>query len=259
MTERSIPLVNSLWRLVWRGRGETYRTIVIAVLVALGVRTFLFEPFNIPSSSMKPTLLIGDYLFVSKMSYGLSRYSFPFGFPPFDGRILGGDPERGDVAVFKTPSDNETDYIKRVIGLPGDQVQVQGGRLYINGEMVAREAVGEGPEGACLGAGYPPRTSRPTVFRETLPGGVAHEIWECSDEARFDDTRVYTVPEGHFFMMGDNRDNSSDSRVIGPVPLQNFVGHAVIIFISFSEDSSLFDPTTWGDAIRWGRIGMTID
>ncbi len=255
MTERSTPRVRSIWSLVWRDRGDTYRTIIIAVLVALGIRTFFFEPFNIPSSSMKPTLLVGDYLFVSKMSYGYSQHSFPWSFPPFPGRVFSGDPERGDVAVFKTPADNETDFIKRVIGLPGDEVQMRGGRLYLNGEAVPREEVGEGPLGAC---GY--SNSRPSVYRETLPGGTTHLIWECGDNRRLDSTRVFNVPPGHYFMMGDNRDNSSDSRAgVGFVPLENFVGRAEIIFISFDEHSSIFDPSDWGDVIRWGRIGMSID
>ncbi len=256
MTEqRSTPKVSSLWSLIWRNRGDTYRTIVVAVLVAFGIRTFLFEPFNIPSGSMKPTLLVGDYLFVSKMSYGYSQHSFPWSFPPFSGRILGSEPERGDVAVFKTPADNRTDFIKRVIGLPGDRVQVREGRLYINDVMVPREKIGEGPNGSC---GYGPMRS--TVYEETLPNGVKHEIWECGDNLRYDNTRVFEVPPGHFFMMGDNRDNSSDSRAtVGFVPLQNFVGRADIIFISFDDHASFWNPGDWGDLIRWGRIGMTID
>ncbi len=253
MTERSTEKVGSLWGLIWRNRGDTYRTVVVAVLVAFGIRTFLFEPFNIPSGSMKPTLLVGDYLFVSKMSYGYSQHSFPWSFPPFSGRILGSDPERGDVAVFKTPADNSTDFIKRVVGLPGDTIQVRDGRLYINEQVVPREKVGLSPTGAC-------GVKRATVYRETLPNGVSYDIWECGDTLRYDNTKVYTVPPEHFFMMGDNRDNSSDSRAnVGYVPLENFVGRAEIIFISFDEHSSFFNPGDWGDLIRWGRIGMTID
>lgn len=245
--------MSRIWSLIWRNRGDTYRTIVVAVLVALGIRTFLFEPFNIPSSSMKPTLLVGDYLFVSKMSYGYSRHSFPWSFPPFSGRVFGSEPERGDVAVFKTPVDNDTDFIKRVVGLPGDKIQVRQGRLYINDVAVQREEIGQAPAGSC---GY----TRATVYRETLPDGVSYEIWECGDSQRFDNTRVFEVPSDHFFMMGDNRDNSSDSRAsVGYVPLENFVGRAEIIFISFDDASSIFDPGDWGDLIRWGRIGMIID
>ncbi len=254
MSERSTPKVNSLWSLIWRNRGDTYRTVVVAVLVAFGIRTFLFEPFNIPSGSMKPTLLVGDYLFVSKYSYGYSQHSFPWSFPPFSGRILGSDPERGDVAVFKTPADNRTDFIKRVVGLPGDRIQVRGGELFINDKAVPREKIGESPAGAC---GYAGPTA--TVYRETLPNDVSYEVWDCGT-SRFDNTRVFEVPPDHFFMMGDNRDNSSDSRAnVGYVPLENFVGRAEIIFISFEEHASFFDPSDWGDLIRWGRIGMTID
>ncbi|GAB5470794.1 MAG: signal peptidase I [Rhodospirillales bacterium] len=246
-----------IWNLIWRNRGDTYRTVIVAVLVALGIRTFLFEPFNIPSGSMKPTLLVGDYLFVSKMSYGYSRHSFPWSFPPFSGRVFGSDPERGDVAVFKTPADNNTDYIKRVIGLPGDRIQVRAGELYINDQLVPREDLGPSPFGRCSAYQGSPR---PTAYRETLPGGVSHVIWKCSDSGRANNTRVFTVPPDHFFMMGDNRDNSNDSRgSVGPVPLENFVGRADILFISFDDQSSIFDPSDWGDLIRWGRIGKTIE
>jgi len=249
--------VESLWNLVWRARGDTYRTIVVAVLVALGIRTFLFEPFNIPSGSMKPTLLVGDYLFVSKMRYGYSRHSFPWSLGPFSGRVLGSAPERGEVAVFKTPADDRTDFIKRVIGLPGDRIQLRGGVLYLNGEAVPREPIGEGPEGSCW------NNKRAAVYRETLPNGVSYETWDCGLSA-LHRPGVFTVPPGHFFMMGDNRDNSSDSRNqrpdgVGYVPLENFVGRAEIVFVSFDEHSSIFDPGEWGDLIRWSRIGMTID
>lgn len=254
MSERSTPKVSSLWSLIWRNRGDTYRTVVVAVLVAFGIRTFLFEPFNIPSGSMKPTLLVGDYLFVSKYSYGYSQHSFPWSFPPFSGRILGSEPERGDVAVFKTPADNRTDFIKRVVGLPGDSIQMRDGQLFINDEAVAREKIGQSPAGVC---GYAGPTA--TVYKETLPNDVSYEVWDCGN-GRYDNTRVFEVPPGHFFMMGDNRDNSSDSRAnVGYVPLENFVGRAEIIFISFDEHSSFFDPSDWGDLIRWGRIGMSID
>ena len=212
---------------------------------------------------MEPTLLIGDALLASKFPYGYGTSSLPIQISlPESGRVFAETPKLGDVVVFRWPGDRSQAWVKRVVGLPGDRIQVQEGRPYINDELVPREAVGEGPEGACLGyLGGRTLTgsSRPMVFKETLPGGVEHEIWECSDSDRYDNTRVYTVPPESFFMMGDNRDNSSDSRVIGPVPAENFVGEALVIFISFTEDSSLFDPTTWGDAIRWGRIGMTID
>ena len=242
--------MGKLWDLVWRRRGDTYRTIIVAVLIALGVRTFAYEPFNIPSGSMKPTLLVGDYLFVSKFSYGYSRHSFPWSFPPFEGRIPDGAPERGDVAVFKTPSDDATDYIKRVIGLPGDRIQVREGRLVINGEVVPRELVGEG-EDTCRG-------QKVQLYRETLPGGVEHMIWECSDRDSLDNTKEYVVPDDHYFMMGDNRDNSSDSRVIGPVPAENLIGRAEFLFFSHDETFG-WNPLEWPDSIRWNRIFDSVD
>ncbi len=234
------------------GVGEFFKTAVLAVLLALFIRTFFFEPFNIPSGSMFPTLKIGDYLFVSKTSYGYSRYSFPFGLADFKGRMLEAEPERGDVIVFRLPSNPSIDYIKRLIGLPGDRIQVRGGRLYINGDMVEREAVGmqriEAPEG-----GY----DNIMEYIETLPGGVMHRIYEESDSEELDNTPEYTVPDGHYFMMGDNRDNSRDSRVkeeVGFVPYDNLVGRAEILFFSIDQTASIFKPWTWFTAIRYNRI-----
>jgi len=232
------------------GIGETLRTVVYAVLVALVVRTVAFEPFNIPSGSMIPTLLIGDYLFVSKYSYGYSRHSLPFSLPVIEGRILADPPARGDVAVFKLPSDPSTDYIKRVIGLPGDRVQMRGGRLVINGETVPRERI----------ADFVWRDARGNVVRfaqfvETLPGGEAHRIIEVSDSQVFDDTREFVVPDGHYFMMGDNRDNSSDSRAdVGFVPIENFVGRAEFLFFSSDGSARLWEVWKWPFAIRFDRM-----
>ena len=229
--------------------GEFARTALLAVLLALTIRTFLYEPFNIPSGSMLPTLLVGDYLFVSKPAYGYSEYSFPFGLIDFDGRIFEGEPERGDVVVFKLPSDTSTDYIKRVIGLPGDTVQVTSGRLILNGEVIPREPIGmhAGEDGNVL-----------MEYIETLPGEVMHRIYEESDVGPLDNTPVYTVPDGHYFMMGDNRDNSQDSRVqelVGFVPYKNFVGRADFLFFSVDgSDANLFRPWTWPGAIRFSRI-----
>ena len=230
---------------------ETVRTVFYAILIAMVVRTFAFEPFNIPSGSMKPTLLVGDYLFVSKYSYGYSRYSFPWSPPLFDGRVLSGEPERGDVVVFKKPSDNETDYIKRLVGLPGDRIQVVGGVLHINDEAVGREKVGEIADGNRLN----PRTFE--VYRETLPNGRQHLIWEASDNDHLDNTDVYAVPEGHFFFMGDNRDNSRDSRVlydVGYVPLDNLVGRAEFLFFSHDNSASWWQVWRWPWVIRFSRI-----
>lgn len=264
--------MSKFWNLVWRQRGDTYKTIIAAILIAVGIRTFLFEPFNIPSGSMKPTLKIGDYLFVSKYSYGYSRYSFPWSLAPIDGRILASEPERGDVIVFKTPSDNKTDFIKRLIGLPGDKIQMKNGQLYINDQAVERTLLREEPDEcrsengisrSCSCGGNPLK-----VYLETLPEGRQHEIWECRDDKPYaDNTPVFEVPAGHYFMMGDNRDNSSDSRFIGPVPEENLIGRAEILFFSHKDGSEtgnediaeIWEVWKWPDAIRWNRFFKSID
>jgi signal peptidase I len=232
---------------------EVFKTVVIAFILALFIRTFLYEPFNIPSGSMLPTLLVGDYLFVSKPAYGYSHYSFPLGIADFEGRIAEEKPERGDVVVFKLPSDPSIDYIKRIVALPGETVQVIRGRLYINGEQVERE-----PIGLYESAENGNHTSQKLMeYIETLPGGVMHSIYEVSDNADLDNTQKYTVPEGHYFMMGDNRDNSQDSRVqslVGFVPFENIIGRADILFFSVDEEASLFNPLTWPGNIRFSRI-----
>lgn len=232
--------------------GEFFRTALYAVILALVIRTFLYEPFNIPSGSMLPTLEVGDYLFVYKPSYGYSRYSFPFGIAPIEGRALAALPERGDVVVFKLPSNPSVDYIKRLIGLPGDRIQVREGRLYINGNLVPREPVGL--ETVREGGAQVTVMS----YIETLPGGIMHRIYEESDEQPLDNTEEFTVPEGHYFMMGDNRDNSQDSRVqslVGFVPYENLVGRADRIFFSFdSGQAHMRRPWTWFSAIRYDRI-----
>jgi signal peptidase I len=216
------------------------------------VRVFLFQPFNIPSGSMIPTLLVGDYLFVSKYSYGYSRYSFPFGPNLFSGRIWAKEPERGDVVVFKLPRDNETDYIKRVIGLPGDEIQMIHGVLHINGEAVKKERVEDfvmrDPSG---------RERHMARYMEILPNGVTYPVLDLVNEGVGDNTDVYKVPEGHFFMMGDNRDNSTDSRFlseVGYVPFENLVGRAQIIFFSIDEDASFWQIWKWPVDVRWWRI-----
>lgn len=235
------------------GVGDFIKTAVFAILLALLIRTFLYEPFNIPSGSMLPTLEVGDYLFVSKPSYGYSRYSFPFGIADFEGRLFDDAPKRGDVIVFKKPDETKIDYIKRLIGLPGDRIQMRGGRLFINGKMVEREEVGirriDAPEGG---------KENVTEYIETLPDGSMHKIYEESDGESLDDTEVFIVPEGHFFMMGDNRDNSMDSRVIGLVPEDNLVGRAEILFFSIDGTASLAKPWTWPGGIRYSRLLNTI-
>jgi len=233
---------------------ETAKTIVYAVLIALVVRTVAYEPFNIPSGSMIPTLLVGDYLFVSKFSYGYSRYSLPFGLPLFSGRLFSHSPERGDVVVFKLPTDNSTDYIKRVIGLPGDHIQMKNGILYINGQAVQRKRINdflyqEGP-GAVIPLAQ---------YIETLPNGVQHRIIEMSDNGPLDNTQEYVVPPGDYFMMGDNRDNSQDSRVlsaVGYVPAENLIGRAQFIFFSTDGSARWWPPEfwKWPFAIRYSRL-----
>ena len=229
--------------------------LVEALAIAMFVRVFFYQPFNIPSGSMKETLLIGDYLFVSKLSYGYSRFSFPFSPNLFSGRIFGAEPKRGDVAVFKLPRDNSTDYIKRVIGLPGDEIQMKNGQLFINGQGVPKVPVGvfttweDGHERMI------------PVFEETLPNGGKYKVLDSDLNGPYDNTSVYKVPHGHYFMMGDNRDNSTDSRVqsaVGFVPYENFVGRAGVIFFSAGGDGSgamhWWVPWTWPFNIRWTRF-----
>ncbi|MCJ7599763.1 MAG: signal peptidase I [Methyloceanibacter sp.] len=234
------------------GMRDTVRVIIHALILALIVRVFLFQPFNIPSGSMIPTLLIGDYLFVSKYSYGYSRYSFPFGLNLFSGRVWATDPERGDVVVFKLPRDNETDYIKRVIGLPGDEIQMINGVLHINGQAVPKETIDDyvvkEPSG---------RERHMARFRETLPNGVSYPVLDLVQSSFGDTTEVYRVPEDHFFMMGDNRDNSTDSRFlseVGFVPFENLVGKAQAIFFSIDERSSFWEFWKWPTSVRWSRM-----
>jgi signal peptidase I len=249
------------------GLWETAKVIVQALLIAFFVRTFLYQPFNIPSGSMYPNLMIGDYLFVSKLSYGYGKYSFNFALNGFSGeplvkccpvdfpgrKFLADTPERGDVAVFKLPTDTDTDYIKRVIGLPGDRIQMKQGVLFINDVAVRKERIEDyvdqdGEFGA-----------NPVVpqYLETLPNGVSYRVLDLGPDEPLDNTEVYTVPPGHYFMMGDNRDNSQDSRVlshVGYVPVENFVGRADIIFFSISPEASLLKVWEWPVLIRWLRF-----
>ena len=236
---------------------DTLKTLLIAGTIALGFRSLVAEPFNIPSGSMIPSLLVGDYLFVTKYSYGYSRYSFPFGLAPIDGRLFGGDstPQRGQVAVFRLPSDTSVDYIKRVIGVPGDRIQVRLGVLHINGHPVERRLVGNGRQSASGGG------QMTTLYQETLPGGLTHLIQEISDRQTFDNTPEYVVPAGHYFMMGDNRDNSRDSRSssVGFVPLENFIGEARFLFFSHDSSAYIWELWKWPSAIRFERLGNTIE
>ena len=239
---------------------ETIKTIVYALLIAGVFRTVLFQPFWIPSGSMKDTLLIGDFLFVNKMAYGYSRYSCPFGMCPFEGRILGAEPVRGDVVVFRHPV-NKQDFIKRVVGLPGDTVQMRSGQMFINGSPVPQVADGnfneiyerQGPIGSfpLCAEGNPGLGGACTKAKsvETLPNGVQHSVLDVSG-GRLDNTGVFSVPEGHYFFVGDNRDNSTDSRVkqefggVGFVPFDHLIGRADRVMFS-SAGRSLFFVWTW--------------
>lgn len=236
---------------------DTARTVTYAVVIALIIRAFLFQPFNIPSGSMIPTLLIGDYLFVSKFSYGYSKHSFPFSLPLFDGRVLASQPERGDVIVFKKPTDNKTDFIKRLVGLPGDEIQVRRGILHINGKPVKRERMEDFIEKSPSGD-----LRRYPQYRETLPNGVSYTTLDTDANGYLDNTGVYKVPEGHYFMMGDNRDNSNDSRVpseVGYVPFENLVGRAEVIFFSTDGSARIWEIWNWFSATRWNRLFHEVD
>ena len=230
---------------------EFVKTILIAGALALGFRSLLFEPFNIPSGSMIPTLLVGDYLFVSKYSYGYSRYSFPFGVAPIDGRIFESQPERGDVAVFRQPKNETVAFVKRIVGLPGDRIQVTDGVLRINDVPVNRSK----KRIATATDGY--NVIKFVVYEETLPNGRSYVIQERSDNDMLDNTSVYEVPPGHYFMMGDNRDNSRDSRAasVGMVPAENLIGRAERLFFSHNGSASLWQIWKWPFAIRYGRLG----
>lgn len=237
---------------------EIIKTVVFALLIAFVLRVLLFQPFTIPSASMEPNLYEGDYIVVSKWSYGYSKHSIPFSPPLFAGRILGKDPTRGDIVVFKLPRDNKTDYIKRVIGLPGDKVQMIANKLYLNGAPVKDVVVSR----AELADMFGPRPV--TQVRETLPNGKSFMTQDYGPGGDLDDTPVYEVPNGHFFMMGDNRDNSIDSRVemsagVGMVPAENLVGKAEIIMFSWSPGASLFNPVSWFANLRPSRFFKILD
>lgn len=229
---------NGLW--------ETVKVIVQALLLALVVRTLLFQPFTIPSGSMIPTLLVGDYLFVSKYSYGYSRFSMPLSPNLFEGRIWGADPERGDIAVFKLPQNTNIDYIKRVIGLPGDKIQVKDSILHINGRPVKRERIEDFKDDGG-GPALP-------MYKETLPNGVTYNTLDLH-LTEGDNTKIFEVPKGHFFMMGDNRDNSVDSRFdVSYVPHENFVGPAKSIFFSVANDAHPLYFWRWPSDMRFDRL-----
>jgi signal peptidase I len=237
---------------------ELFKIALTAFCLAYIIRALFFQPFNIPSGSMKPTLLVGDYIFVTKFSYGYGPYSAFFMPKNMRGRLLQkGEPQRGDVIVFKIPSNNNLDFIKRIVGMPGDEIQMQRGRLYINGERVARKKVSEGPVENRFG-----NKLTMTHYIETLPGGRQHSIYEVSDKAALDNTERFIVPEGHYFVMGDNRDNSQDSRVlekVGTVPLGHIIGRADRVFFSTDGTAGLLEFWQWPFATRFSRIFNAIN
>ncbi|MBH0113772.1 signal peptidase I [Novosphingobium sp. YJ-S2-02] len=255
--------------------------LVLGVVV---LRSFIISPFNIPSESMLPRLLIGDYLFASKWSYGYTKYSLPFSAPLIPGRIFAHQPERGDVVIFKAPPGNDLDYIKRVIGLPGDEIQMRDGQVFLNGKAVPKVRVDDlilpvtqnmldaartemrhpcvDPTFAMVRPDGTPACRYPQ-FRETLPNGVSYNVLDLGTFDK-DNTPVTIVPEGHMFLMGDNRDNSQDSRFpavegggIGIVPQENLVGKAAVMMFSTDGSASWIKPWTWFTAARWNRIGGT--
>lgn len=230
--------------------GSFVKTLIAAIICAGIVRSFFYEPFHIPSSSMKPNLLIGDYIFVSKFSYGYSKYSFPFSPNLFAGRIWKKAPQRGDVVVFRLPSDTSINYVKRLIGLPGDQIQMVNGQVFINQKPIPKEYLDDFLDSDNVKI---PR------FTETLPEGKTIEVLDQSPDMPQDNTGTYIVPEGHYFMMGDNRDNSQDSRFlthVGYVPEENLIGKAQAIFFSSSEP--FWEFWQWHNSIRWHRIFKTV-
>jgi signal peptidase I len=230
---------------------EYFESIVIAVILALFIRTFVVQAFKIPTGSMENNLLVGDHLLVNKFVFAPTASRL-------EGMLLPIDPiQRGDVVVFKYPEEPERDFIKRVIGLPGDRIQVVRGVLQINGQAVTRERIDDYQTVNPFG-----RTKAALRYHETLPGGVRHEIIELDgDNGTWDNTELYVVPAGHYFMMGDNRDNSTDSRAlsdVGFVPFENFVGRAEIIFFSIAEDASFWQVWQWPWSVRWGRLFQPI-
>ncbi|MBX5157304.1 MULTISPECIES: signal peptidase I [unclassified Rhizobium] len=247
MSEKVETKPNALW--------ENIKVIIQALILAMVIRTVLFQPFTIPSGSMMPTLLVGDYIFVNKFAYGYSKYSLPFSPDIFSGRLFGSDPKRGDIVVFRFPPNPEVDYIKRCIGLPGDHIQVTDGVLYVNGKPVPKVADGTFTSDYKLdpGADVP-------VFRETLDSGKTYDTLDQSPVSRGDNTREFIVPEGHYFMMGDNRDNSLDSRFdVGFVPAENLVGRASVIFFSLGNDTSFREIWKWPTNMRWDRLFKVVE
>jgi signal peptidase I len=231
---------------------DLIKVLAQALAIAVVFQTVLYKPFNIPSGSMRPTLLEGDYVFVSKFSYGYSIHSIPFAPPLFSGRILASQPERGDVVVFKAPNETSKNFIKRLVGLPGDEIQMIEGALHINGQPVSRQRGEDFVTKSSFGIDV-----RVETYQETLENGTTYTTLDLTKDGAVDNTPVYVVPEGHFFFMGDNRDNSQDSRytqVVGFVPFELLVGRAEIIFFSVDQDTRIWEPWKWPTSIRWSRF-----
>ena len=230
------------------------KSIIIAVFIALLIRSFIAEPFNIPSGSMKPNLLVGDFIFVSKWSYGYSKHSLPFSIPLIPKKIFSKIPKRGDIAVFKTPEDNRTDYIKRVIGLPGDKIKIINGQIILNNNKIFRKKTND-----FIDNDKKSSLKRVRKYIEYFDD-LEFEVLDIMDNGMVDNTELFTVPEGHFFVMGDNRDNSQDSRflnIVGFIPFDNLVGKARFIFFSL-ENSRFLEIWKWPKAIRVQRIFKAI-
>jgi signal peptidase I len=233
---------------------ENIRTLIYAILIAFFIRTFILQPFTIPSGSMLPNLLVGDYLFVSKYSYGYSRYSLPFSPNIIKDRIFARLPERGDVVVFRLPNDTDVDYIKRVIGLPGDKIQIKNGLIYINDQQVSMTNYTDNYK-------YFTQYNKNTLKNEILDG-KSHLILDLETGSLGDNTGIYRVPNDHYFMMGDNRDNSLDSRFIdqvGYIPFENFVGRAEFLFFSSDKSVPLWKIWNWHKKFRFDRIAKKIN
>ncbi len=236
----------------WRTIAAYAMVMIFPLLIALAVRALLFHPYSLPSGSMYPTMFVGDSILVSKYAYGYSRHSFPSAPPLFSGRIMGSAPERGDVVAFRSPKDGLTDYVKRVVGLPGDRVQMKQGRLHINDVAVKRERLEDFVGDAC-GTDDSAKVKR---WRETLPNGATYETLDCIERGFYDDTNVYAVPPGRFFMLGDNRDNSTDSRAlsaIGYIPFENIIGRVEMVYLSKAPGRNGAPET-----IRSERLGLMV-